>query len=342
MLRAFARYFENSSGYKDYKGISYFDSLAYTAQEFLYTKRAEDRYDDYNMINRIKLYDLMTLVAYFIKASTTDFGRATITGYIDDISQKKYSYQQSEEIEYTKDKALLITNASRKLVMSILWVAYVYIKFRVDCEDGKDETWNNAEKTLSELLEEYYPYNKSNYKESFLIKNIIPALEVFVAHWYKNNKIRKSDQQENNHSKDDLYERNKDVLFFQQQLTDAQKRTTELEQIVGEEEQDTYESIGANQKIRMEIAYRLMRKAGMNPHTIKKQRAAEFMSMLLDIKSDNARKNDAQTCATYISARLNDTKKNAFVLEKNKDITNNIKSRAQELGIDITLDDDPT
>lgn len=136
------------------------------------------------------------------------------------------------------------------------------------------------------------------------------------------------------------------VTHLQQQLKEAQKRIAELEQEVKklkeqDEEEEEFEGIDANQKVRMEIAYRLMRKAGLNPHTIKKQRAAEFISMLLGIESNNARGNKAQTCATYLSARLNDTKKNAFAFERYKDITDDVKSRAQELGMDITQDDDP-
>lgn len=132
------------------------------------------------------------------------------------------------------------------------------------------------------------------------------------------------------------------VTHLQQQLKEAQKRIAELEQEVKklkEQDEEEFENIDANQKIRMEIVYRLMRKAGMNPRVVKKQKIAEFMSMLLYIKSNNARGNEAQTCATYISGRLNDINKDAFRYEKYKDVTDNIKKRAKDLGMDISHDD---
>lgn len=130
-----------------------------------------------------------------------------------------------------------------------------------------------------------------------------------------------------------------DVHALQPQLEAARKRISELEALV-QEEQVIFDGIEATQKVRMEIAYRLMRKAGMNPHGLKRQRVAEFMSILLNIECNGARGNKAQTCATYISQRINDIKKDAFAIEKNKDIVADVKNRAKELGIDLSLDGD--
>ena len=188
-----------------------------------------------------------------------------------------------------------------------------------------DEEAQAAPANQLEEQEEKYRKLANDYvelgKEMDDLKN-----EVFMLRSENNKKNRQEDEDQLEQMKAD-----------EEQQQDAVGGNPELHQM----EEEEFENIDANQKIRMEVAYRLMRKAGMKPHGLTKQRIAEFMSMLLDIKSDNARGNKAQTCATYISARLNDKKKNAFALEINKNTTDDVKSRAKELGMDITLDDDP-
>ena len=326
MLRAYVRYFENSDGYKDFKDIAYFDSLAFTAQEFLYTKRAEDNYENYNMINHIKLYDLMTLVVYFIKASTTDFGRATITGYIEDLEKDKRNYQHCEEIEYTKENALLVTHASIELVISILWVSYIYIKFRSDLEDGKDEMWCNAAKTIYNLMEDYYPYKKDIFNKSFIITNITPALKFFLTHWLKHHSNKKSDKQPDYQSQEKLSESTNKIQALQQIIEKQDKAIQDLLQPV--------EDIPAVQKVRMELAFQLLQAAGMTDEILElqgnKQKAATVMSLLLNIQNNNSRENKAQTCATYLSARDLSRSRHQDTIEK-------INPLLKDLGIDITL-----
>ena len=335
----FNRFFKNNNEYNNFKRLNYIDSLAYTVQEILYTDEAYDEYFNYNLVSRVQLYDFMSLVVYFIiSASKNEYGKAEISGYISAIeTQYPFLY---EKVEYTKENYLNVSNASQDLVLSIIWVAYIYVFFRSKLNGEKQEMWNNAKTLLFSLMQKESGLDNNAFEKLYLIKKVTPAIEIFVRHWNKNNVSKTADQKEVSLSKDKSSEQNNNVQLLQLQLDEAQKRIAELER-ASEEEQTIYEGIAANQKVRMEIAYRLMRKAGFNPHTTKKQRAAEFMSILLDIKSDNARGNKAQTCATYISARLNDKKKNAFALEINKNTTDDVKSRAKELGMDITLDDDP-
>lgn len=187
-------------------------------------------------------------------------------------------------------------------------------------EDAKAAPANQLEEEeerYRKLLNEHVELGK----EMDELKN-----EVFMLRSENNKKNRQENEDQLEQMKAD-----------EEQQQDAVDGNPELHQM----EEEEFENIDANQKVRMEIAYRLMRKAGLNPHTIKKQRAAEFISMLLGIESNNIRGNKAQTCATYLSARLNDTKKNAFAFERYKDITDKVKSRAKELGIDISLDDNP-
>ena len=339
----FNRFFKNNNEYKNFKRLNYIDSLAYTVQEILYTDEACDEYFNYNLVSRVQLYDFMSLVVYFIiSASKNEYGKAEISGYISAIeTQYPFLY---EKVEYTKENYLNVSNASQDLVLSIIWVAYIYVFFRSELNGEKQEMWNNAKTLLFSLMQKESGLDNNAFEKLFLIKKVTPAIEIFVRHWNKNNVSKTADQKEVSLSKDKSSEQNNNVQLLQLQLDEARKKIVELEQEVKdlkEDEEEYLENIDANQKIRMEVAYRLMRKAGLNPHTIKKQRAAEFISILLGIKSNNARGNKAQTCATYLSARLNDTKKNAFAFERYKNTTEDVKSRAKELGMDITLDDDP-
>ena len=95
-LNSFSRLFKTNSDYHNFEDVAYIESLAFTVQEFLYTSKAEDDYENYNMDNHIKLFDLMSLTTYFIRASTIDLGKATIKGYIQDLKKQKHSYLRCE------------------------------------------------------------------------------------------------------------------------------------------------------------------------------------------------------------------------------------------------------
>ena len=111
-----------------------------------------------------------------------------------------------------------------------------------------------------------------------------------------------------------------------------QKRIAELEQEV-EELKKPLEGFSADQKVRMEFALRLMEKAGMGENLYKhgnKQKAALFLSTLLDIKNHNARSNEAQTCATYISNR-------DLSFDRHREYISKLNQLLKDLGIDIEI-----
>ena len=96
-LNCFQRFFTDNSHYGDYKMIPFMDSLAYTVQEFLYSDKVVDELHDFRMDGRIKLFDFMTLAVYFIGPSVTDFGKATIKGYIE-VLQSVQKMRESQVI----------------------------------------------------------------------------------------------------------------------------------------------------------------------------------------------------------------------------------------------------
>ncbi|MBR2238321.1 MAG: hypothetical protein IJ887_10680 [Prevotella sp.] len=92
---------------------------------------------------------------------------------------------------------------------------------------------------------------------------------------------------------------NKQLAELKQENEDLKKKVAELQQPV--------ENLTAKQKVRMELALQLLKAAGATDEVLEqqsnKQKAATIMSVLLDIRNNNSRGNEAQTCATYISAR---------------------------------------
>lgn len=80
ITKVYERIFTDNSQYADYEEIPYFDTLAYTVQEFLYTEKAKNIVCDMRMDNHIKLPDFMTLTVYFVSKSAEDFGRTAIKG----------------------------------------------------------------------------------------------------------------------------------------------------------------------------------------------------------------------------------------------------------------------
>lgn len=113
----------------------------------------------------------------------------------------------------------------------------------------------------------------------------------------------------------------------------VKKENEELSKLV-EELQKPVENLTAVQKVRMELARRLMEKAGMTDevlsHQGNKQKAATVMSLLLDICNNNKRCNPAQTCATYLSSPMLPKKCDEKTINK-------LNSLLSELNIGIQL-----
>ena len=181
-LNAFERIFTDNSEYANYKTVPYFDSLAYTVQEFLYTDKATDHNHDFRMDRHIKVYDFMTLVSFFIRTSVEDLGRATIKGYIEDLKQSVIQYVHTEKVEYRKE-GLIITCASFELILALLWTAYIYAEVRSQWSDA--EWWEDAKQMLYDLMKDEceYPDEYISTLPPFMHKD--QAVKVMTSHIIK-------------------------------------------------------------------------------------------------------------------------------------------------------------
>ena len=187
-LNAFEHIFTDNSEYANYKTVPYFDSLAYTVQEFLYTDKATDHNHDFRMDSHIKLYDFMTLASYFITSSVSDLGRATIKGYIEDMKQSVIPYVHAEKVEYRKE-CLVVSCASFELILALLWTAYIYADARFQWSG--DECWKDAKQILFDLMKEEYGYSDENIHVLPPLMNTDKAFSVMMSHIEKNQIKRK-------------------------------------------------------------------------------------------------------------------------------------------------------
>ncbi len=184
--RSFRRVFTNNSKYRSYDKIPYFDSLAHTVEEVLY-KRNFKGCDYCHYLGIIQLFDFMTLVAYFISASSEDFARATIKGYLTEMKHYKSGNQYDTQVEYTAEGDLLVTNAKEELITDLLWATHLYATFRFELDEAK-EHWRNTMDMLYEIMMEESDWESElakTDKDSYLEANKV-AMKILIEHWLKN------------------------------------------------------------------------------------------------------------------------------------------------------------
>ena len=249
-LQGFKRIFVDNSKYKDYDAIPFMGSLAYMVQELLYSDKVENDHYSYRLDGRIKLYDFMTMVAYFIFAAVDDLGKSTIKGHIEDMSTRKNSYESEDTIDYIKDDGLLITHASHRLIGALLWAAYIYAKFRSDLDNNN--VWRKAAKMLLNLAWEESGLKKEIFKELPHIKRIPEALSIIGAHIYNTVKEESSEEESNNRvSEEELRNENSEL---KKELEELRETINVLNENLG--------SIDAASKIGLTLIMKLMENDG--------------------------------------------------------------------------------
>lgn len=196
---AFTRLFEDNGHYEQFEKIPFIDSLAYVVQEYLYTEISKEDNNYLYLNRRIRLYDFMTMVAYFIGPSIDDLGKTTIKDYIADLYENPRLLMHLDNVEYTK-KGLSITNASDTLVISILWAAFIYAK--ASYKIFKEKVWETAFKMLYDLMvEEWGPCEEDDDKleDVLTIKRSEEAVDLMI--WHIRKKIKEEETIEDNTKK---------------------------------------------------------------------------------------------------------------------------------------------
>ena len=203
--KTFKRYFNSYGGFGSFKDIMFLDSVAVMVQEFLYSKKY-DAQMYYQLDGLISLYDFMSLEVSVIFPMFHELGLSAIKDFIRDLQQERPGYNECE-IEYTQDgAAMAVFNASDRLIIPLLWTAYIYANARYVVE--KDEAYKNATTMYYQLLFENSYYDKELTKDAYPIKYSKEAIQLLINHIGKRcNELLKKDEMTKDISLDESEEK---------------------------------------------------------------------------------------------------------------------------------------
>ena len=123
------------------------------------------------------------------------------------------------------------------------------------------------------------------------------------------------------------------IAALEEHIIELEAENADLKNTIAELQQPV-EEVPAVQKVRMELAFQLLKKAGLTDDVLQqqnnKQKVATVMSILLDIHNKNKKGNEAQTCATYLSAR-------DLSHSRHEDTINIINALLKELNIEVQI-----
>lgn len=190
--KSFTRYFKNYNEFGTFKNIMFLDSVAVMVQEFLYSSKYKAQMN-FRLDGLISLYDFMSLEVSVISPMFHELGLSAIKDFIRDIQQERPGYEECE-IEYTQDgAALVVYNASDRLIIPLLWTAYIYANARFLVE--KDEAYKNATTMYYQFLLENSYYDEELTKDAYPINYSKEAIQLLISDIGKKcNELLKKDE----------------------------------------------------------------------------------------------------------------------------------------------------
>ncbi len=225
------------------------------------------------------------------------------------------------------------------------WVTYTdYFKERIVREtiDGLGRTFEEKIALLNDIDDSANAFYTDSPHYQNVVRKRFEAIRIELKEKYNSPIITQGEAKTEPVQADAPAQQNNTAVCedLQKRLDEKEARIKELETKVKELEAKVEElcqpvkNLSAGQKVRMELAFQLLSQSGMTVDVLrqygKKQKAARVMSLLLDIKNDNSKGNEAQTCATYISARDYSYKRYRAEIKE-------INSILSDLEIDIQL-----
>lgn len=324
MSKCYYRYFTDNDKYGERK-TPYLDSLAYTIQEFLYSKdkakqeiiykeRVFDNYTmtthtnkktksfDCEMDGRIQLYDFVTMTLHLINTLPSDFAKVQLKECLADLKQKSGVYSR-DDISYTSNNGIYLYNTSKEMIFALLWAAWIYMKVFLDLNPNK--MLEKCVEMLYDAMKENYPYTEENLEKHPLIAHAPDAMTLMCQHIQAKAKKSKSNKSSDKEHAEDNSELQARIKELESELEKAKKQVADLEK-QNKEQKDSIEllssdipEIDAQQKVRMELARKIMSEAGMNAAFMdlrgRKTKVATLMGTLLEIPT--------HTCASWLSNR---------------------------------------
>ena len=214
--RSFKRYFNSYRGFGSFRDIMFLDSVAVMVQEFLYSNKECDAWMYFRLDGLISLYDFMSLEVSVIFPMFHELGLSAIKDFIRNLQQERPGCNDCE-IEYVHDGAdMVIYNASDRLIIPLLWTAYIYANTRYIVE--KDEEYKDATNMYYQLIFENSYYDKELTKDAYPMKCSKEAIQMLLKHIAKKcNELLKKDEktkdkrQVENDDKKELLNKNREI-----------------------------------------------------------------------------------------------------------------------------------
>ncbi len=337
MSKCYYRYFTDNDKYGERK-TPYLDSLAYTIQEFLYSKdkakqeiiykeRVFDNYTETTYINkktksfdcemdgRIQLYDFVTMTLHLINTLPSDFAKVQLKEYLADL-KKKDGISYREEISRTQN-GIYLYNTSKEMIFALLWAAWIYMKVFLDLNPNK--MLEKRVDMLYDAMKENYPSTAENLEKHPLIAHAPDAMTLMCQHI-------KAKTQSPNVAKSPKMEATEDGdAKLQTRIAELEAENKELKEQI----ELLQSPVGApidtegHGAVRLELLRLLMDKAGAQwQKRGNKVIAAQLMSAITGLAP--------KTCKNYLSDPIvKHTEHQETILDVN--------SKLKALGIEITL-----
>ena len=343
IVSSFKRIFKDNTSYVRYSEIHFMEPLAQVAETYLYTKKAEadnddiEYYSNFRLSDYIELCDFMSLAAYFIGAASTTHVRATIESYIKSLNYRTNKWDGMVVRYVDKGERMVIEDSIEQVPIALLWIAYIYSEVRSALEEESAPRWQEAAKTLHEMLKErigvtdavlkekHHLYKQTGEAIRLLAKCIIKELEdLKKIQEAEGQKSTKEKQSENSASAADAEQTEELKARIEALMTENEHLKAEVADLrdalkVYEETKD----IKLHDKVRLELGLRLLKQAGasIDIHG-NKARAARVLKTLTDLAPS--------TCSNYVTNQdLNTLTHREEVLLLNSEL--------QALGTDIRL-----
>ena len=309
----FKRWFTNNHEYGKFEPIPYMDALAHVVEEYVFSDKLDMSWDSFNMVEEIRMFDFMTLAAYFICESYQEYGKTTIRGFAEEL--KTYSKGGNKtHVEYPKGN-LFVTDASYELIMVLLGTTYIYASARY--EWGKQEKWGDTASMVYDVMLEESELKKNVFRESSFSKTADSARKMMLNYMVRNEVqkgLKKEAPKEVPAADASKYEARIAELEAEVKAMKKQKEEHQIE--------EPAEEVKWHDKVRLELLLRLLEKSGMDLKEVVKTRVAEVMQSVTGLP--------ISTCKCYCTYRELNVKTHEDEILK-------LNSKLQAIGIDILL-----
>ena len=239
----------------------------------------------YNMSGIVPLVDLISIEACVISKAWGEFGISNVNSLIAKLEKERAPLGLDEDDLYLKreEKHLIIGKMKDNISEVILWVAYVYSRFRGEMEENNEKAKCGAQ-LLYRLFVQKSGYKENTVKQHFLMRHLDYTMKTFAQNINaksvstENRKICKA----KDNRTEALEARIKELEAENAELKDTQK--------------ELYEDISLHDKVRLDLLLRLLERDGANIEIFgNKAKAAHVMQAITGLP--------ATTCKNYCTNR---------------------------------------